>query len=158
MNRIAYLTCIALALYGTTVQAQQRSPKATRAAKKSAPSAAAAWKTAYSDNTVTVAVDTKHAAKQSDGTYLAHIKWTYAADQAIGHGETYRSMVETRLINCDSMWTKSIRGTTYTAAGKQVSSYDTKPSDMQYLAWSRRKPGSSSLNAIEGVCKTIATP
>jgi hypothetical protein len=156
VNRIAYSACIALALYGTTVQAQQRSPKTTRAAKKSVP--AAAWKTAYSDNIVTVAVDTKHTAKQADGTYSAHLKWTYAGDQAIGRGETYRSMVETRLINCDSMRTKSIRGTTYTAVGKQVSSYDTKPSDVQYLAWSTRKPGSSGQNAIEGVCKTIAKP
>lgn len=156
MNRLAYSACIALTLIGTTVQAQKRASKTTHAAKK--PAASAAWKTAYSDETVTVAVDPKHTVKESDGTYSTRLKWTYASDQAIGRNKVYRSMVETRLVNCDSLTTKSVRATTYTAAGAKVSAFDTKPEEVQYLGWSSRKPGSAGQNAIEGVCKTIVAP
>ena len=153
MKRIVIPAFLALALIGTNVQGQKRSTKATNAAKK--PVSTAAWQAAYSDAGVTVSVDPKQTVRNDDGTYSVRLRWKYAADQQIEHRKTYRSMIETRLIDCNSVRTKPVRATTYDVDGKIVSSYDTRPTDMQYLSWAARKPGSANANALEGVCKTI---
>ena len=155
MTRIATLPLLALSLVGTIVQAQKATLSSSSKASAAARSAAApTWRQAYTDDRVTVSVDPKGTVKQSDGTYSAHLRWQYATDQPVEHRKAYRTMVETRLIDCKGIRTKPVRATTYDATGKAVSSYDTRPSDMKYLSWAARKAGTSA-NSIVGVCKTI---
>jgi hypothetical protein len=155
VKRIVLPALLAIICVGTNVQAQKRNPRVAQAAKKSSPAAAAVWREAYSDADVTVSVDSKKTVRQADSSYSTRLRWTYTKDHPIGRGKMYRSMTETRLVDCEAMRSKSVRATTYDSEGKTVSSYDTKPDDMKFLSWSARKPGSTSANAIEGVCKIV---
>jgi len=153
VQRSVSLALVAMCVIGTTVQAQAK--KHATPAKRVAAARATAWKEVYNDQTVTVALNPAATHHEADGSYSTQLRWTYATDQAIGRDKSYRSMVETRLIDCDSIRSKPVRAKTYTAKGALVSSYDTKPSEMTYLSWGKRKPGSASESAIEGACKTI---
>ncbi len=119
------------------------------------------WNTVYQDSTVTVSLDPRHTKKLSDGTYTAHLRWEYAADQTIGRGKSYRMMRETRLLDCDSLRTKPLSAYTFDAKGKSVSSFDTPLKGAKDIPWGKRKPGTTSAGALAGVCQAMsrkATP
>lgn len=145
---------LVISVVGTTVQGQ-KAHKASHPTTRAAHGATVGWKIAYSDKDLTVSVDPKATKKEHDGTYKAHLRWQYAVNQAIGRGESYRVMDETRLVDCGQHRTKPIQAKTYDAKGKQVSSYTTKANDVQYLPWSTRKAGSTGANTIAGVCKVL---
>jgi hypothetical protein len=113
------------------------------------------WKQIYNDDSVAVSIDPHGTIKHKDGTYTAHLRWAYTSDREIGRGKSYRIMRETRLVDCSTMGTKPISANTYDIKGKLISSFDTKPKDMQYLSWTARKPGSASANVFEGVCQAL---
>lgn len=133
-----------------------RHPAAHKAAPHRATAALApGWHQVYRDPTVRVALDPSATTRQRDGTYRARLRWQYASNRAIGRYESYRTMVETRLIDCSSLGSKPVTARTFNAAGRPVSGYDTKPTDLRYLPWTTRPSGSSSARAFAAVCRTL---
>jgi hypothetical protein len=113
------------------------------------------WHSVYTDDKVVVSIDPHGTIKHKDGTYTTHLRWTYTADQPIGRDKSYRVMREIRMLNCKSLGTKTITAYIFDASGKSVSSFDTPTKDVQYLSWEERKPGTSSANALAGVCQSL---
>ena len=148
------LVSLAFVFLATPAMAQSASAHHKKHTAK-AVSTDIAWKQVYSDNTVAVFVDPKGTIKHSDGTYTAHLRWAYTSDQEIGRNENYRVMRETRLIDCKTMGTKPIMANTFDLKGKLISSFNTPDKDMKYLAWTTRKPESSSAKAFAAVCRSL---
>jgi len=113
------------------------------------------WQNVYYDDTVAVAIDPVGTQVRKDGTYQVHLRWTYNTDQPIGRNKFYRTMTETRLVDCDKKRTKPISAETRDVNGKHVSSYTTREADLAILGWTTRKRGSASAHAYTKLCQAI---
>lgn len=122
-----------------------------------AASMAGAWRSVYSDNEVAVSLDTVQTKKLPDGTYNARLKWQYATDKPIGRQETYRTLVEHRLLNCTFFGSKPMTAQTFDVSGKPVSSFTTSARDIKYMDWGVRKGGTSASKAYAALCTTLQT-
>lgn len=136
-------------------QAHKAAPRRPRPTAPAA-SARAPWSQVYSDNTVRVWLDSTGTHRQRDGTYSTRLRWQYATDKAIGRNRSYRTMVETRLLDCRSLGSKPVSARTFNAAGRPVSGYDTRPADLRYLSWTARPAGSSSAKAFAAICSRLS--
>lgn len=114
-----------------------------------------AWRSMYSDATVRVALDTTQTRRQSDGTYRVRLRWQYPTSQMIGTKHAYRTMVDSKLIDCTTQGLKPISAETYDATGKPVSAYESTDAEVRQLDWAKRPAGSSAAKAYAAVCGNI---
>jgi len=147
----------ALALCAATAGAQsvRRVQHPSRVAHPSRAVAPGPWHPVYRDRVVAVSIDPGQTRLQSDGTYETRLRWQYTANRAIGRNEFFRTLVERRLIDCKSLGSKTVSARTFTAAGRPVSGFDTPRSDLRYMSWATRPPGSSSARALAAVCGAV---
>ncbi len=113
---------------------------------------AGAWSSVYSDNEVALSRDTLQTKRLPDGSYNVRLKWQYAADKAIGRNQTYRTLVEHRLVNCTLFGSKPVSAQTYNVAGKPISSFTSSERDLKYMDWGVRRGGTSSSKAYAALC------
>lgn len=168
LSTLALAACIVAAAAPAGAQAAR---KATSAAKKStvkkssttkkasATKASAltsgAWKTVYTDPSVTVALDTTATQHNSDGTYDAHLRWRYAGDQRIGRNRAYRTMLQREMIDCSTLGVKPLAAQTFNAAGTQVSAFESTQHELRTMDWAKRAPGTSAAKAYAAVCGAV---
>lgn len=116
---------------------------------------AGAWHGVYSDNEVALSMDTLKTHRLPDGTFSTRLKWQYATDKSIGRNETYRTLVENRLVNCTLFGSKPVSARTYNVSGKPVSSFTSAERDLKYMDWGVRKGGTSSSKAYAALCGSL---
>lgn len=126
-------------------------------AKTSAVLTSAGWTPVYTDNSVTVSLGRGGTHRRSDGTYDAHLKWTYNRNMAIGRNKSYRTLVEHRYIDCKTLASKPVSGETYDAADASVSKYTTSARDLRYVDWATRPAGTSGAKAYAAVCAALGS-
>ncbi|MGI8510374.1 MAG: hypothetical protein ACR2MQ_13715 [Gemmatimonadaceae bacterium] len=114
-----------------------------------------AWQSVYSDNEVALSMDTLKTNRLQDGSFSTRLKWQYATDKSIGRNETYRTLVETRLMNCTLFGSKPVSAQTYNVSGKPVSSFTSAERDLKYMDWGVRKGGTSSSKAYAALCGSL---
>ena len=114
-----------------------------------------AWRSMYSDATVKVALDTTQTRRESDGTYRVRLRWQYPTSQMIGTKHAYRTMVDSKLIDCNTQGLKPISAQTYDGTGKPVSAYESTDAEVKQLDWAKRPAGSSAAKAYAAVCGRI---
>ena len=117
----------------------------------------AGWTPVYTDNSVTVSLGRAGTHRRSDGTYDAHLKWTYSRNMAIGRNKSYRTLVEHRYIDCKTLASKPVSGETYDASDASVSKYTTSARDLRYVDWATRPAGSSGAKAYAAVCAALGS-
>lgn len=113
------------------------------------------WNSVYSDNEVALSMDSTHTKRLPDGSFSTRLKWQYATDKSIGRNETYRTLVENRLVNCTLFGSKPVSAQTYSVSGKPVSSFTSSASDLRYMDWGVRKGGTSSSKAYAALCGSL---
>lgn len=113
---------------------------------------AGAWRSVYGDNEVALSMDTVQTKRLPDGTYNARLKWQYSTDKPIGRQETYRTLVEHRLVNCTVLGSKPVSAQTYDVSGKPVSAFNSSTRDLKYMDWGVRRGGTSSSKAYAALC------
>lgn len=116
---------------------------------------AGAWKSIYGDSEVALSLDSTQTRKLPDGTYNVRLKWQYATDKPIGRSQSYRTLVERRLVNCTLMGSKPVTAQTFSVAGRRVSSFTSTARDLQYMDWGVRRGGTSSSRAYASLCGTL---
>lgn len=116
---------------------------------------AGAWNGVYSDNEVVLSMDTVKTKRLPDGTFSTRLKWQYSTDKSIGRNETYRTLVESRLVNCTLFGSKPVSAQTYNVAGKPISSFTSTERDLKYMDWGVRKGGTSSSKAYAALCSSL---
>jgi len=126
-------------------------------AKASSALTSAGWTPVYTDNSVTVSLGRAGTHRRSDGTYDAHLKWTYSRNMAIGRNKSYRTLVEHRYIDCKTLASKPVSGETYDASDASVSKYTTSARDLRYVDWATRPAGSSGAKAYAAVCAALGS-
>jgi hypothetical protein len=92
---------------------------------------------------------------ETDGTYRVRLRWQYASNQMIGTRHAYRTMVDRKLIDCNTQGIKPISAETYDASGKAVAGYDTPDAQLAQIDWAKRPSGSSAAKAYAAVCSVI---
>ncbi len=138
--------------------AQSTTHRVTRTRPRTPPRSsvpAGAWSSVYSDASVKVALDTTQTRRQSDGTYRVRLRWQYPTSQMIGTRHAYRTMVDSKLIDCATQGIKPISAQTYDAAGKPVAAYESTDAELAQLDWAKRPAGSSAAKAYAAVCGRI---
>jgi hypothetical protein len=154
---IPALAAAALLAAPLGAQSARHTPK--RPAKTTATASpvlsSAGWTPVYTDNTVTVSLGRGGTHRRSDGTYDAHLKWTYARNMAIGRNKSYRTLVEHRYIDCKTLASKPVSGETYDASDVSVSKYTTSARDLRYVDWATRPAGTSGAKAYAAVCAAL---
>ncbi|MGI9090202.1 MAG: hypothetical protein ACR2GG_03750, partial [Gemmatimonadaceae bacterium] len=125
----------------------------TSAAK--VPSMSGAWRSVYGDNEVALSIDSTQTTRLPDGTFNTRLKWQYATDKAIGRSESYRALVEHRLVNCTLFGSKPVSAQTYDVAGKPVSSYTSTTRELSNMDWGVRKGGTSGSKAYAALCSSL---
>jgi hypothetical protein len=150
----------ALIVAPTASASAQKANRTTSAAKKTTASKAigskaGAWRAVFDDTAVALSVDTVQTRRLADGTFSTRLRWQYKTDRPIGRNESYRTLVERRMVNCASHGSKPMSGQTYDAAGKPVSNFSTAASDVAMMEWAVRKPGTSSANAYDALCTDL---
>lgn len=136
-----------------TVHSKSTAKKSTSSA--SALGMAGAWNGVYSDNEVVLSMDTVKTKRLPDGTFSTRLKWQYSTDKSIGRNETYRTLVESRLVNCTLFGSKPVSAQTYNLAGKPISSFTSTERDLKYMDWGVRKGGTSSSKAYAALCSSL---
>lgn len=116
---------------------------------------AGAWRNVYNDSDVAVSVDTVATKRLADGTFRTRLRWQYSGDKQIGRKQTYRTMVERKLVNCATLGVKPVSAQTYDAAGRPVSSFNTSDRDVKAMDWAKRPAGSSAAKAYAAVCSSM---
>lgn len=148
------VAAVVLCAVSASAQSARHTTRSTRSTTR-ASSASAAWTPVYTDDAVTVSLDRTGTHRRSDGTYDAHLKWTYNKDRAIGRNKSYRTLVERRYLDCTSLASKPVSGDTYDAANTAVSHYATSAKDLKYVDWATRPAGTSGAKAYAGVCAAL---
>jgi hypothetical protein len=118
--------------------------------------AQASWPVIFKDASVTVALDTSEAKRNTDGSYLTRTRWDYAKLHALESRRPYLSMTETALIRCTPVRIKRLNESFYSANGAVVHE-GTPPSarDIQYMTWDRLKTGTDASKAFNAVCARL---
>lgn len=120
-----------------------------------APSMAGAWRSVYGDNEVALSIDSTQTTRLADGTFNTRLKWQYATDKPIGRNESYRTLVEHRMVNCTLLGSKPVSAQTYNMAGKPVSSFTSSTRELGNMNWAVRQGGTSSSKAYAALCGTL---
>lgn len=161
VHRTLIPTLAAAALLAAPLGAQSARHTARRpthsTAKASSVLSSAGWTPVYTDNTVTVSLGRSGTHRRSDGTYDAHLKWTYNKNMAIGRNKSYRTLVEHRYIDCKTLASKPVSGETYDASDASVSKYTTSARDLRYVDWATRPAGTSGAKAYAAVCAALGS-
>lgn len=151
----------AAALLAAPLGAQSARHAIKRPAKTTAKTSSvlnsAGWTQVYADNSVTVSLGRAGTHRRSDGTYDAHLKWTYTKNMAIGRNKSYRTLVEHRYIDCKTLASKPVSGETYDASDASVSKYTTSARDLRYVDWATRPAGTSGAKAYAAVCAALGS-
>lgn len=139
----------------STAKKSASTSNAKSTSKASTLGMAGAWQSVYSDNEVALSMDTLKTHRLPDGTFSTRLKWQYATDKSIGRNETYRTLVEDRLMNCTLFGSKPVSARTYNVSGKPVSSFTSTERDLKYMDWGVRKGGTSSSKAYAALCGSL---
>lgn len=128
--------------------------------KKAAPSRErasmdGAWKSIYSDSDVALSLDSLQTQRQPDGTFNVRLRWQYSSDKPIGRMQSYRTLVERRIVNCTFMGSKPVTAQTFSGTGRPVSSFTSTPRDLKYMDWGVRRGGTSGSRAYAALCGTL---
>lgn len=114
-----------------------------------------AWRSVYGDNEVALSIDSTQMTRLPDGTFNTRLKWQYATDKPIGRSESYRTLVEHRLVNCTLFGSKPVSAQTFDVAGKPVSSYTSSTRELSNMDWGVRQGGTSGSKAYAALCSTL---
>ena len=137
MKRFLLITA-ALVLGASTAQAQ------------------ASWPVVFKDASVTVALDTANAKRNSDGSYLTRTRWDYARLHALESRRPYMSMTQSALLRCTPVRIKRLTESFYSANGAVVREGPTPdPRDVQYMTWDRVKTGTDASKAFNAACSLL---
>ena len=119
-------------------------------------SAQAPWPTVFKDASVTVALDTANAKRNSDGSYLTRTRWDYAKLHALESRRPYMSMTQSALIRCTPVRVKRLTESFYSANGAVVrEGTPPDPRDVQYMTWDRVKAGTDASKAFNAACSLL---
>jgi hypothetical protein len=119
-------------------------------------SAQAPWPTVFRDASVTVALDTANAKRNSDGSYLTRTRWDYAKLHALESRRPYMSMTQSALLRCTPVRVKRLTESFYSANGAVVREGTTPdPRDVQYMTWDRVKTGTDASKAFNAACSLL---
>lgn len=118
--------------------------------------AQASWPVVFKDASVTVALDTANAKRNSDGSYLTRTRWDYARLHALESRRPYMSMTQSALLRCTPVRVKRLTESFYSANGAVVREGPTPdPRDVQYMTWDRVKPGTDASKAFNAACSLL---
>ncbi len=118
--------------------------------------AQAAWPVIFRDASVTVALDSSSAQKNSDGSYMTRTRWDYAKLHALESRRPYLSMTQAALIRCTPVRIKRLTESFYSANGSVVREGATvNPGDVKYMTWDRMKTGTDASKAYSAACSML---
>ena len=138
MKKRHLLTSAALVFVSSTAQSQ------------------ASWPVVFKDASVTVALDTANAKRNSDGSYLTRTRWDYARLHALESRRPYMSMTQSALLRCTPVRVKRLTESFYSANGAVVREGPTAdPRDVQYMTWDRVKTGTDASKAFNAACSLL---
>jgi len=123
-----------------------------------APAAGAqgAWPTIFKDASVTVALDTANAKRNTDGSYLTRTRWDYARLHALESRRPYMSMTQSALLRCTPVRVKRLTESFYSANGAVVrEGSPPNPRNIQYMTWDRVKTGTDASKAYNAACALL---
>ena len=116
----------------------------------------AAWPVIYRDASVTVALDTANAKRNSDGSYLTRTRWDYTELHALESRRPYMAMTQSALIRCTPVRIKRLTESFYSANGSVVREGEAMdPRDVQYMTWDRLRTGSDASKAFTSACSLL---
>ena len=118
--------------------------------------AQASWPTIFKDASVTVALDTANAKRNSDGSYLTRTRWDYAKLHALESRRPYISMTQSALLRCTPVRVKRLTESFYSANGAVVrEGSQPNPRDIQYMTWDRVQTGTDASKAFNAACSLL---
>ncbi len=118
--------------------------------------AQAPWPVIFRDASVTVALDTANAQRNSDGTYLTRTRWDYAKLHALESRRPYMAMTQSALLRCTPVSVKRLTESFYSANGAVVREGPTPdPRDVQYMTWDRVRAGTDASKAFNAACSLL---
>lgn len=118
--------------------------------------AQAAWPVIFKDASVTVALDTSSAQKNTDGSYMTRTRWDYAKLHALESRRPYMSMTEATLLRCTPVRVKRLTESFYSANGSVVREGPMiNPRDVKYMTWDRLKTGTDASKAYSAACSLL---
>lgn len=114
------------------------------------------WPVVFRDASVTVALDTANAKRNSDGSYLTRTRWDYAKLHALESRRPYMSMTQSALLRCTPVRVKRLTESFYSANGAVVrEGSPPDPRDVQYMTWDRVQTGTDASKAFNGACALL---
>jgi hypothetical protein len=126
------------------------------AATSTTAGAQASWPTVFKDASVSVALDTANAQRNTDGSYMTRSRWDYAKLHALESKRPYMSMTQTALVRCTPVRIKRLTESFYSANGAVVREGSSpNPRDVQYMNWDRIKTGSDGSKAYNAICAVV---
>ncbi len=118
--------------------------------------AQAAWPVIFKDASVTVALDTSSAQRNTDGSYITRTRWDYARLHALESRRPYLSMTQATLLRCTPVRVKRLTESFYSANGSVVrEGAMVNPRDVKYMTWDRLKTGTDASKAYSGACSLL---
>jgi surface-adhesin protein E len=119
-------------------------------------SSQASWPVVYKSTSVTVALDTAGARRNSDGSYLTRTRWDYVRDHLLESKKPYREMTQTALLRCTPLRVKRLTESFYSSTGAVVRE-GTMPDrgDIQYMTWDRLIPRTDGSRASTAICSLL---
>jgi hypothetical protein len=115
------------------------------------------WKTVFTGNGVTVALDTASIATNIGGSYAVWTRWDYAKPRMLENKQTYTRLVERADLKCSPIVMRRVNTALYDAAGKVVKApEELGRAEVMAMSWDPPKRGSDGEKAWGAVCKTIA--
>jgi surface-adhesin protein E len=116
----------------------------------------ASWPIVYKSTSVTVALDTAGAKRNSDGSYMARTRWDYARDHLLESKKPYRQMTQTALLRCTPMRVKRLTESFYSSTGAVVREGSMPDrGDIQYMTWDRFVPRTDGSRASTAICNLL---
>lgn len=134
---------------------RKSTPSHAASTRATVPSMSGAWKSVYGDSDVALSLDSMQTKRMQDGSYDVRLKWQYASDKPIGRNQSYRTLVEHRLVNCTLLGSKPVTAQTFNVAGKPVSSFTSSPRELSNMDWGVRRGGTSGSKAYAALCGTL---
>ena len=126
------------------------------AATASGAEAQASWPVIFRDASVTVALDTANAKRNSDGSYLTRTRWDYARLHALESRRPYMAMTQSALLRCTPVRVKRLTESFYSANGAVVREGSAPdPRDVQYMTWDRVQTGTDASKAFNAACSLL---
>lgn len=118
--------------------------------------AQAAWPVIYKSKTVSVALDTAGAERNSDGSYISRTRWDYSGTHALESKRPYTQMTEVALLRCTPVRIKRLTESFYAEGGAAVKEGAMpSPGEVQYMTWDRLPTRSEGSKVFSNVCATM---